>query len=35
VSPYGWRLTLLGQEMRYQRFSKKTVMPPSVWLHRD
>ena len=28
-------MTLLGQEMRHQRFSKKTVMSPSVWLHRD
>ena len=28
-------MTLLGQEMRYQRFSKKTVMPPSVWLRKD
>ena len=25
-------MTLLGQEMRYQRFSKKTVMPPSAAL---
>ena len=24
-------MTLLGQEMRHQRFSKKTVMPPSAW----
>ena len=24
-------MTLLGQEMRHQRFSKKTVMPPLVW----
>ena len=24
-------MTLLGDEMRHQRFSKKTVTPPSVW----
>ena len=24
-------MTLLGQEMRHQRFSKKTVTPPSAW----
>ena len=24
-------MTLLGQEMRHQRFSKKTVTLPSVW----
>ena len=28
-------MTLLGQEMRYQRFSKKTVTSPSVWPRRD
>ena len=28
-------MTLLGQEMRHQRFSKKTVTPPSVWPRRD
>ena len=27
-------MTLLGQEMRHQRFSKKTVMPPSAWPRR-
>ena len=24
-------MTLLGDEMHYQRFSKKTVTPPSAW----
>ena len=24
-------ITLLGAEMRHQRFSKKTVTPPSAW----
>ena len=28
-------MTLLGQEMRHQRFSKKTVTSPSVWPRRD
>ena len=28
-------MTLLGDEMRYERFSKKTVTPPSVWPRRD
>ena len=28
-------MTLLGQEMRHQRFSKKTVTLPSVWPRRD
>ena len=28
-------MTLLGQEMRHQRFSKKTVPSPSVWPRKD
>ena len=28
-------MTLLGAEMRHQRFSKKTVTSPSVWPRRD
>ena len=28
-------MTLLGEEMRHQRFSPKTVTPPSVWPRRD
>ena len=28
-------MTLPGDEMRHQRFSKKTVTPPSVWLRKD
>ena len=28
-------MTLPGDEMRHQRFSKKTVMPPSVWPRKD
>ena len=28
-------MTLLGDEMRYQRFFKKTVTLPSVWPRRD
>ena len=28
-------MTLLGDEMRHQRFSKKTVTLPSVWPRRD
>ena len=28
-------MTLLGAEMRRQRFSKKTVMPLSAWRRRD
>ena len=27
-------MTVLGAEMRYQRFSKKTVSSPSAWLRR-
>ena len=30
------RMTLLlGEEMRHQPFSKKTVTPPSAWPRRD
>ena len=28
-------MTLLGDEMRHQRFSKETVTSPSAWLRRD
>ena len=28
-------MTLLGQEMRHQRFSKKTVTSPSAWPRKD
>ena len=28
-------ITLLGQEMRHQRFSKKTVTSPSAWPRKD
>ena len=28
-------VTLLGDEMRHQQFSKKTVSSPSAWLRRD
>ena len=28
-------ITLPGEEMHYQRFSKKTVTSPSVWPRRD
>ena len=28
-------MTLLGQEMRHQRFFNKTVTPPSVWRRKD
>ena len=28
-------MTLLGDEMRHQRFSKKTVTLPSAWPRRD
>ena len=28
-------MTLLGDEMRHQRFSKKTVTSPSAWPRRD
>ena len=28
-------MTLLGAEMRYQRFAKKTVTLPLAWPHRD
>ena len=28
-------MTLLGQEMRHQRFAKKTVTPLSAWWRRD
>ena len=28
-------MTLLGDEMRHQRFSKKTVTSPSVWPRKD
>ena len=28
-------MTLPGDEMRHQRFSKKTVMPSSVWPRKD